>query len=145
MQTIHFGSFFFPSVLIGPAFDYASYDALISGTLYHHPPATTESSAQAAKDSDAATSRTGGAPKSPRARHTAAYRKVVIGLAFLGAFAVLEGRFHYERVLDDDFWYAPGFGWKRKLLFVVMTGFVARTKYYGVWTLTEVSCKVLPW
>jgi lysophospholipid acyltransferase len=64
---------------------------------------------------------------------------MVIGLVSLGLYAVWGPTFAYDRILDDSFWYRKGFGWVRKLGFVQLAGFFARTKYYAIWSLSEVG------
>nr|KIR50417.1 lysophospholipid acyltransferase [Cryptococcus bacillisporus CA1280] len=118
--------FFFPSVLVGPSFDYATYDALIHKRLYSSPPPG--SSPEQAK----ATKR-----RIPYGRKRVAYLHLVIGLFFLGVYALYGDKYSYENVLNP-IW--TGWGWTRKLGFVQLAGLLARTKYYAVWSLSEGAC-----
>ncbi|WOO80133.1 Lysophospholipid acyltransferase [Vanrija pseudolonga] len=118
--------FFFPSVLVGPSFDYATYNALITKTIYDAP----------VPDADPThTKRFKG--RTPHGRRRVAYLHLVIGLAFLAIFAVLGARGAYSRILEPT-WYT----WtlSTRFGFVQFAGFVARTKYYAVWSLSEGAC-----
>jgi hypothetical protein len=76
----------------------------------------------------------------PHGRKRVAYLHLVIGLAFLGIYAVYGGRAAYQRVLTPT-WYT----WSllSRFGFVQLAGIVARIKYYAVWSLAEVSCRFL--
>lgn len=54
----------------------------------------------------------------------------------MAVFAVTEGTYNYPAILDKSWYEKSIFG---KFLFTQIAGFVARTKYYGAWSLTEVS------
>jgi lysophospholipid acyltransferase len=64
-----------------------------------------------------------------------AYLQLVLGLTFMGVYAVYGSRGNYERILSDD-WLK--WGKVTRLGFVQLAGLVSRTKYYGVWCLCEV-------
>ncbi|OCF33053.1 lysophospholipid acyltransferase [Kwoniella heveanensis CBS 569] len=117
---------FFPSVLPGPSFDYATYDALVHHTIYRVPPPGT--SAEQAKAAHR---------RVPYGRKRVAYLHLVIGLLFLGIYALYGSKAAYSRILTPV-WYQ----WSlfRRLGFVQLAGFVARTKYYAVWSLSEGAC-----
>lgn len=118
-------SFFFPAMLIGPSVDYATYDSLVTGTIYKTaPPGTGAEQEKAAKR------------RTPYGRRRVAYLHFVIGLAFLGVYAVYGGRGSYARILGPDW---MKWGILTKFGFVQFAGFIARTKYYAVWSLSEVS------
>ncbi|KAK4690004.1 hypothetical protein P7C73_g106, partial [Tremellales sp. Uapishka_1] len=74
--------FFFPSILVGPSFDYATYSALVSHTLFYDSP-------------DAK-----GKRKVPIGRKRVAYLHLVIGLAFLGVYATYGSAAGYDVVLS---------------------------------------------
>ncbi|WVF71254.1 hypothetical protein IAT40_006056 [Kwoniella sp. CBS 6097] len=117
---------FFPSVLPGPSFDYATYDALVHHTIYRvPPPGTSPEQAKAAHR------------RVPYGRKRVAYLHLVIGLLFLGIYAIYGSKAAYSRILTPV-WYQ----WSLldKLCFVQLAGFVARTKYYAVWSLSEGAC-----
>ncbi|WWC70084.1 uncharacterized protein I206_104030 [Kwoniella pini CBS 10737] len=117
---------FFPSILPGPSFDYATYDALVHHTIYRvPPPGSSAEQAKAAKK------------RLPYGRKRVAYLHLAIGLIFLGIYASYSTQFAYERILTPV-WYkwSPLY----RLAFVQLAGFLARTKYYAVWSLSEGAC-----
>ena len=121
-------SFFFPSMLIGPSLDYATYNSLITHTIYSTPPPGT--GAEQAK----ATKR-----RIPYGRKRVAYLHLAIGLSFLGFYAVYGGRGSYTRVLGDDW---GKWSMLTKFGFVQFAAFVAKSKYYAVWSMSEVGVEV---
>lgn len=54
----------------------------------------------------------------------------------MGIFGAFGGKASYHRVLSPvwDDW-----NWATRFAFIQFAGVVARTKYYGVWSFTEVS------
>ena len=118
------GSFFFPAVLVGPSFDYSTYDALVLHKIYDITPPDMDDSQGKMKT------------REPFGRRRVAMLHLVLGLVFLGVYAVYGGRASYERILTPV-WYSWGpitrFG------FIQFAGVIARTKYYAAWSLTEVS------
>ena len=122
------GSLFFPSVLVGPSFDYATYDSLILHTIYDITPSRTSTAEQ---QNQRATRR-----RIPLGRKRVAYLHLVLGLVFLGIYSLYGERAAYRRILNPT-WYtwsiAPRFG------FIQIAGIIARVKYYAVWSLSEVS------
>jgi len=111
-------------MLIGPSLDYVTYDSLVLKTIYNTtPPGQDDSQAKLKR-------------RVPHGRKRVAYLHLVIGLAFLGVYAVYGGRAAYQRVLTPA-WYS----WSllSRFGFVQLAGIVARVKYYGVWSLAEVS------
>ncbi len=118
-------SFFFPCVLVGPSFDYATYDSLVLHTIFAAPPPPTG-------DSQAKATRR----RIPHGRKRVAYLHLVLGLAFIGIYAVYGTQAGYERILTPA-WYT--WGWATRFGFVQIAGIIARTKYYAVWSLSEVS------
>lgn len=110
-------------MLVGPSFDYASYDALIKHTLFTTAPN---------KDAKGRTWR-----RTPHGRRRVAYLHGLLGLIYLGLFANFGTRGDFHRVLGPEWltWTIP-----TKLAFWQFCGFVARTKYYAVWSLSEGAC-----
>ncbi|KAL7421613.1 Lysophospholipid acyltransferase [Cryptotrichosporon argae] len=117
---------FFASVMPGPSFDYATYDALITHTIYDKPPPGSQP-----------TQKEPTKRRIPYGRKRVAYLHMVVGLVCLGAYAVFGQRADYSRILSDD-WKS----WSKttKFGFIQFAGFIARTKYYAVWSLTEGAC-----
>lgn len=69
--------FYFPGVLVGPYLEYVDYKALIDETMF--------------KDV-----KVDGQRRVPKGRKRVAYLKLVLGLAYLGAFVVLGGKFNFN-------------------------------------------------
>lgn len=122
--------------MAGPASDFATYDALVKGTLFTAPPATNASSARAASESKKAVKRNRKS-RSPALRKTVAYQKLALGLMFLAIYALYGGKASHERILDAKWWYSHTKLWR--FGFIQLAGFMARAKYYAVWTLAEAS------
>ena len=61
-----------------------------------------------------------------------------LGLAFLGIYAVFGAPADYTRILTPA-WYT--WGKATRFAFIQVAGIIARTKYYAVWSLSEVSLK----
>jgi hypothetical protein len=111
-------------MLIGPSLDYVTYDSLVLKTIYSTtPPGQDDPRAKLKR-------------RVPYGRKRVAYLHLVLGLAFLGIYAVYGGRAAYQRVLTPA-WYTWGF--LSKVGFIQLAGIVARIKYYAVWSLAEVS------
>lgn len=72
----------------------------------------------------------------PPGRSEAAFRKTVTGIVFVAVFAVFGPSFSYTKMLEDAFVVMHP---AMKLAFVNFAGFMARTKYYGVWLLAYVA------
>ncbi|KAI6046486.1 MBOAT, membrane-bound O-acyltransferase family-domain-containing protein [Pisolithus marmoratus] len=112
-------SFYFPGMLVGPYIDYTSYLSLIDESLFKsaHPELKK-------------------GPKRiiPDGRKRVAYRKMIIGLLFLGTFVVLHPKFNFGLALAP--WFLTQNLVKRVVIFQ-FCGFIERSKYYAIWTLTE--------
>ncbi|KAH0839574.1 MBOAT, membrane-bound O-acyltransferase family-domain-containing protein [Lanmaoa asiatica] len=110
-------SFYFPGVLVGPYLDYASYTSLIDESLFK--------SVESTKPMRRAI---------PDGRKRVAYRKMLMGLVFLGLFVVLNPSYNFAIALTP--WFA-----EQSLLYRITVfqfyGLIERCKYYAVWTLTE--------
>lgn len=130
-------SFYFPGFLVGPYLEFASYASLIDESLF---------SSKGKKEAKSSGRRI------PSGRKRVAYRKMLIGLAFLGMYVTQIGTFNFAVSLQDWFLqkgllyrYAfDTFEWikhvliTKSLVFIQICGFFERTKYYAIWTLTEV-------
>ena len=103
---------------MGHSSDLNTYIALTNGTLF-----------EKAKGEDAKR-------HVPKGRKRVAYLRGALGLSFLITYSVLSPSFSYRRVLKEE-WLRHGF--LARLLMVELIGFAERTKYYGVWKLSEVS------
>ncbi|KAG1828849.1 MBOAT, membrane-bound O-acyltransferase family-domain-containing protein [Suillus variegatus] len=102
-------SFYFPGVLVGPYLDYASYISLIDESLFEgkRSPSSTRSI--------------------PDGRKRVAYRKMLTGL-------VLSPSFYYAIVITP--WFMTQ-GFLYRMVYFQLSGFIERSKYYAIWTLTE--------
>lgn len=72
----------------------------------------------------------------PRGRKRVAYMRGALGLAFLTTYLLVSPSFTYYRILKEEWFNHNLFV---RLVMVQFIGFVERTKYYGVWKLSEVS------
>ncbi len=118
---------FFPSLLAGPACDFAEYRRWLDTSMFAVPP-----SMDPAKRPPTRHKR-----KIPRSGRPAT-KKLVTGLAWIVAFLVLGQRYPSTVLLDDAA--GGGTSFVRRVWLLYVVGVVARTKYYGVWSLTEGAC-----
>ena len=84
--------FYFPGTLVGPYTEYATYAALIDGSLF-----------ESAGENDRARVKF-----VPHGRKRVAYTRMITGFACLGLFVVLGGKYPYQSVLTDS-WLQKGF------------------------------------
>lgn len=117
---------FFPSVMAGPAFDYVDYERWINTTMFDLPPGTDPMKAPPRR----------GKRKIPRSA-TPAMFKMVTGLFWILVFLQLSAYFNPGVVLSDEY---ATYSFPRRVFHLHMLSMVTRTKYYGVWTLTEGAC-----
>ncbi|GMK57896.1 hypothetical protein CspeluHIS016_0407300 [Cutaneotrichosporon spelunceum] len=118
--------FFFPSVLVGPSFEYATYEKLVDKTIYHvAPPPGAPASTDKRKR------------RTPKGRRRVAYLHLSLGLVFLAFYAVMGERGSYERIVGPEW---PTWSHLTHFGFVQFCGLCARTKYYAVWSLSEGAC-----
>ena len=119
--------FYFPGVLIGPATRFCDYRAWSTGELYASPKG---------KEKAATLNR----PASlPQGRLFASARQLVAGLGFMAVYSVFAPAYSYEKLIGLH----GGLGhlaWYQKLVWIQAAGFMARTKYYGIWSLTDGAC-----
>jgi lysophospholipid acyltransferase len=112
-------SFYFPGILVGPYVDYASYTSLVNESLFK------SAQGKSSKPMRRVV---------PDGRKRVAYRKMLTGLVFLGLFIVLNPSFYYGIALTP--WFL-----EQSLVYRIaiyqLCGFIERSKYYAVWTLTE--------
>lgn len=118
--------FFFPGLLVGPAFDYQEYKTYISTKMFELPPGVDPAKAPPTRKKR----------KIPRSG-TPATIKAVCGLFWVFAFLQLNSMYPPEYFLTDDYMKYSGF---RRIFILYMLGVTTRTKYYGVWFLSEGAC-----
>ncbi|KAI5124885.1 hypothetical protein M0805_007315 [Coniferiporia weirii] len=114
-------SFYFPGFLVGPYLDFTSYASLIDESLF---------STKKVNGKEVAN----GGRRVPKGRKRVAYRKLVLGLAFLGMYVTQSGKFSYAVALQG--WFLQK-GLLYRIAYIQISGFFERTKYYAIWTLTE--------
>ncbi|CAE6405140.1 unnamed protein product [Rhizoctonia solani] len=120
--------FYFPGLLVGPAFEFVSYRSLIDETIFT--PSTSNGSQVSEKNDSVSKAQR----RVPAGRKRVAYLKFAQGLVFLLLFTLFNPQFNYAMSVDPK-WAARPFWYK--LGTTQLFGFVARTKYYGAWSLTE--------
>ncbi|KAJ9150732.1 MBOAT-domain-containing protein [Pleurostoma richardsiae] len=118
--------FFFPALLAGPACDFAEYRRWLDLTMFDVP-----STIDPAKKPPTRRKR-----KIPRSG-TPATLKATAGLLWVGGFLILSSWYYPGSLLEPDY---MKYGFLRRVFRLHMVGFTARTKYYGVWSLTEGAC-----
>lgn len=118
--------FFFPSLLTGPAFDFAEYRRWLDTSMFEVP-----ANVDPAKKPPTRRKR-----KIPRSG-TPATLKLVFSLVWIFVFLQLSAYFDHTVLLQDSY---LEYGFLRRLFILHMVGFTTRTKYYGVWTLSEGAC-----
>ncbi|KAI9001313.1 MBOAT-domain-containing protein [Trametes punicea] len=119
-------AFYFPGILVGPYLTFNEYRALVSGSLYK--------AAEKAEEAESSASDPMHQRLVPRGRKRVAFRKMITGLIFLGAYVVFHPEFNFQLTIGDEF------EAKRlisRIIFLQFCGFFERVKYYAVWTLTE--------
>lgn len=97
LSLIELARFYFPGFLVGPYIDYASYKSLIDESIYNKvstPPGTPGINGNGTK----------AGRKVPSGRKRVAYRKMAIGLGFLGLFVSMGGTYNYSVTLQT--WFA---------------------------------------
>jgi lysophospholipid acyltransferase len=117
---------FFPSLMIGPAFDYVDYHRWLNTSMFNLPPGTDPLKAPPTRKKR----------KIPRSA-TPATLKMAMGLVWILLFLQLSGYFNSSVILGERY---TGFGLPRRIFYMHMMNLVQRMKYYGVWTLTEGAC-----
>lgn len=118
--------FFFPSLFAGPAFDYADYKRYITTTMFELPPGVDPSKAPPTRKKR----------KIPRSGTPAAF-KAAAGLAWILVFLLASNYYWPDYLLSSEY---MRYGLFRRIWILHMVGVITRTKYYGVWSLTEGAC-----
>lgn len=118
--------FFFPSLMAGPAFDFADYRSWIETSMFDLPPGVDPSKAPATRKKR----------RIPRSG-TPAMLRAGYGLAWILAFLQFSKYYSNDVVLADSY---KSYSFVHKVWLLHMLGVTTRMKYYGVWALTEGSC-----
>ncbi|WFD32310.1 hypothetical protein MSPP1_003355 [Malassezia sp. CBS 17886] len=107
--------FYFPGVLVGPSTRFRDYEAWADGDLYR--PALSP----------------------PPGRFRVAGGDIVFALAALATQAALSERYSYQRLADAaDPVQRLSLG--HRIVYVQLCGIIARTRYFGVWSLSDAAC-----
>lgn len=83
-----FLSFYFPGILVGPYLDFTEYMDVVNETVFQH--AHVKATFKAGRTV-------------PPGRKRAAYTKMVVGLAFLGAFVLFGPTYNFAASLTPEF------------------------------------------
>jgi lysophospholipid acyltransferase len=117
---------FFPALMAGPAFDYVEYTKYISTAMFDLPPGTDPAK---------------GPPRRKQRRiprsGTPATIKMVGGLVWIFVFLKLSSIYNIKLLMSDRY---LEYGFLRRVWTLHVFCFAVRTKYYGVWALTEGAC-----
>jgi lysophospholipid acyltransferase len=117
---------FFPALFGGPAFDYQEYRRWIDTTMFDVAPTV-----DPAKKPPVRRKR-----KIPRSGGPAAW-KAAMGLFWIALFMGLSGHYNTGVLVGDTY---MDYNILRRIWIMYVVNFVARLKYYGVWSLTEGAC-----
>lgn len=117
---------FFPSLMVGPAFDYNDYKRWLETSMFDLP-----SDVDPAKAPPTRKKR-----RIPRSGRPAAW-KAAFGLGWIFLFIKFSTWYNVDFALSDSF---MRYSFIRRVWYTWMLGFTARLKYYGVWSLTEGAC-----
>ncbi len=117
--------FFFPSLFAGPAFDFVDYQRWLDTSMFDAP-----------ANAPGARPPTRPQRRIPRSGRPAAF-KAAQGLVWIGVFLRFSDLYPAELLTGAAF---PRFSLARRLWLLHMFGVTTRTKYYGVWALTEGAC-----
>lgn len=118
--------FFFPALMAGPAMDFAEYRRWLDTSMFDVP-----ANVDAAKKPPTRKKR-----RIPRSA-TPALWKLAQGLGYLLLFLASSGSYNPELLLSDSY---MDYGILKRVWIMYVASFVARMKYYGVWSMTEGAC-----
>lgn len=118
--------FFFPALLAGPAMDFAEYRRWLDTSMFDVP-----STVDASKKPPTRKKR-----RIPRSA-TPALWKLAQGLVWILLFLVCSGSYSPNLLVSDSY---MDHGLLKRIWLMYITNFVARMKYYGVWSMTEGAC-----
>ncbi|OSC98692.1 MBOAT-domain-containing protein [Trametes coccinea BRFM310] len=119
-------AFYFPGFLVGPYLTFNEYRALVSGSLYK--------AAEKAEEAESIAFDPMPHRLVPRGRKRVAFRKMIVGLIFLGIYVTFYPEANYHLTIEDEF---EAKRLTARIIFLQFCGFFERVKYYAIWTLTE--------
>ncbi|KPM36887.1 Lysophospholipid acyltransferase [Neonectria ditissima] len=117
---------FFPALFAGPSFDFTDYRRWLDTTMFDVSPQVDPSKKPPVRRKR----------KIPRSGGPAAW-KAFSGLSWIGLFMAMSGSYNPATLTGDSY---VEYGFLRRVWIMHLVNFVARLKYYGVWSLTEGSC-----
>jgi lysophospholipid acyltransferase len=117
---------YFPSLFAGPSFDYVDYKRWIDTTMFDLPPSVDPSKKPPTRKKR----------RIPRSGTPAAW-KALQGLVWIFAFLKLSASYNTEFMIGENY---MKYSLPRRIFILYMYNFSTRTKYYGVWCLTEGAC-----
>ncbi|RPD66689.1 MBOAT-domain-containing protein [Lentinus tigrinus ALCF2SS1-7] len=117
---------YFPGFLVGPYLTYNDYQALVTGSLYK---SAEEQEEEIVNNTNNLSQRL-----VPHGRKRVAFKKMFIGLVFLGLYVLFWPEFNFTLTIEDEF---EARRLLSRIIFLQICGFFERTKYYAIWTLTE--------
>ncbi|KAK9448825.1 MBOAT, membrane-bound O-acyltransferase family-domain-containing protein [Limtongia smithiae] len=119
---------FFPSLLVGPSFDYSEFRRWLDLSIFD-----AEVTAQKIAKPTSWKVNKRRIPRSGRV----AGRKALMGVFWIALWVVLSGKFSTEYLLSDAF---LGRSFVVRIFYLWILSFVYRLKYYGAWYLSEGAC-----
>lgn len=117
---------FFPSLFIGPSFDYIDYRRWIETSMFSLPPGTDPSLAPQTRKKR----------KIPQSS-TPATMKALAGLGWIFLFLKFDSLYNKDLVLGSQY---MQYSFMRRVWILEMLGFTTRLRYYGAWSLSEGAC-----
>lgn len=128
---------YFPGVLIGPSTRFNDYIAWARGDLYARARAADPAAEQAAQAKGAKVIKR---TPPPSGRFPAAAKELLIGIVATALFSMFGATYTYEKLILPAS--QGGFADRSvlaKIGLMQVAGLAARLKYYGIWSLTNVS------
>ncbi|KAL8279887.1 hypothetical protein RQP46_007737 [Phenoliferia psychrophenolica] len=117
--------FYYPSILAGPAFTFASYKSFTSRALFAKELANT-TQGQTVETSII-----------PPGRRRKAAKRCLTGIVYLAIYSMYSTKLSYFKLLDPAF---KDNSFAYRFAFMNVAGFIVRTKYYAVWCIAESAC-----
>lgn len=117
---------FFPSLMVGPAFDYNDYKKWLETSMFDLPPDVDPAKAPPTRKKR----------RIPRSGWPAAW-KAAYGLGWIFLFIKFSAWYTVGFALSDKFLQYSFIG---RVWYIYLLAFTARLKFYAIWTLTEGAC-----
>ncbi len=111
-----------------PSTRFCDYRAWSTGELFASP-----------KGKEKASTRNGGRASLPTGRLFASFRELFAGIGFMAIYSVFAPAYSYEKLIGLHGGLSH-LRWYQKLGWIQVAVFMARTKYYGIWSLTDGAC-----